>query len=152
MDPLLTVVAAPILVVVLAGIVGYAEIRRRWLVATVVGNSMLPTMRPGDRLLVRRHRPVVAVGDVVVIRSPTGAGGPGGSTARGSDPERMVKRVSGLAGDQLPDPPGGVVPPGMIAVLGDNGGYDSRIFGPLPCDLIVGVVVRSLSDTRTGGS
>jgi signal peptidase I len=145
MDPLLTVLATVTLAAVLAGIAGYVEIRRRWLVATVVGNSMLPTMRPGDRVLVRRRR-AVAVGDVVVIHSPTRAGG------GASDPTRMVKRVSGLEGDRLPDPPGGVVPPGMIAVLGDNGGYDSRTFGPLPCDLVIGVVVRSLPANRKGSS
>ena len=43
----------------------------RWGVAVVRGDSMRPTLRPGDRLLVSyRRRP--RVGDVVVARFPDG--------------------------------------------------------------------------------
>jgi nickel-type superoxide dismutase maturation protease len=42
-----------------------------WVVARVTGPSMSPTVRHGDRLLVRRVRPdAVAPGDVVLARFP----------------------------------------------------------------------------------
>jgi nickel-type superoxide dismutase maturation protease len=45
----------------------------RWVLARVTGPSMSPTVRHGDRLLVRRLRPAdpVAPGDVVLARFPT---------------------------------------------------------------------------------
>jgi nickel-type superoxide dismutase maturation protease len=44
----------------------------RWVVARVTGPSMAPTVRHGDRLLVRRRRPSdpVRPGDVVLARFP----------------------------------------------------------------------------------
>ena len=44
----------------------------RWVLARVTGPSMAPTVRAGDRLLVRRVRPGAAVhpGDVVLARFP----------------------------------------------------------------------------------
>lgn len=119
-------------------------LRRRLLVATVVGTSMLPAYRPGERVLVRRRAPGLRVGDVVVVVSPDEAGDP--------DPRLLVKRVAALAGDPLAD--GAVVPRGTVVVLGDNGGYDSREFGPLPHAQVVGVVLRRLGgrDGRRPGA
>lgn len=73
----------------------------------VDGDSMLPALRPGDRLLVvraRRPRP----GDVVTVADPRLAS------------RTMVKRV-------------GAVGAGGITVLGDNAGAstDSRTLGPV---------------------
>jgi signal peptidase I len=91
---------------------------------------MAPTLLPGDRLYVDRaayrDRPP-ARGDLVVVRDP-------------SDPRRfLVKRVSFLAGE-TPSPEYPAVPPGSIYVLGDNPSLsrDSRAFGPVPLDLVVG--------------
>lgn len=118
-------------------------LRRRLIVATVVGTSMLPAFRPGERVLVRRRAPGLRVGDVVVLVSPDSAGDPA--------PRLLVKRVAALAGDPQAD--GSVVPRDAVVVLGDNGGYDSRQFGPLPRAQVVGVVLRRLGGgTPAGGS
>lgn len=42
---------------------------RRWGVVRVVGNSMLPTLRPGDRLLVR-WAGTVRAGQLIIVRLP----------------------------------------------------------------------------------
>jgi nickel-type superoxide dismutase maturation protease len=49
-----------------------APLGTAWVVARVSGPSMAPTVRAGDRLLVRRVRPhgAVAPGDVVLARFP----------------------------------------------------------------------------------
>lgn len=73
----------------------------------VVGDSMRPTLEPGDRVLaVRGPRP--RRGDLVVVRDPR-------------FPERLVvKRVSAVG-------------PAGVEVLGDNApaSTDSRSFGPV---------------------
>jgi nickel-type superoxide dismutase maturation protease len=84
----------------------------------VSGASMLPTLRPGDRLLVARlGRP--QPGDLVVIRDPRA-------------PTRLLcKRV--VSRDAR-----------HIVVRGDNpdASTDSRAFGPVPDDWVVGRVLR----------
>ncbi len=80
-----------------------------WVLARVSGPSMSPTVRHGDRLLVRRvRRGRVAVGDVVLARFPARPG------------LLVVKRVHGLLGD------------GTVDVRGDNPLVtdDSRAYGP----------------------
>ena len=80
----------------------------------VVGDSMLPALRPGDRLLVLRGAPA-RPGHVVALADPRLAS------------RTMVKRVAGRG------------PEGVI-VLGDNAGAstDSRQFGPLAPSAIRG--------------
>jgi signal peptidase I len=41
------------------------------------------------------------------------------------------------------------VPAGTLVVLGDNphASMDSRFFGPVPADRLLGVVLRPMSDT-----
>jgi len=73
----------------------------------VEGESMSPTLAPGDRLLVVgacRVRP----GDLVAVRDPRDRG------------RTIVKRVDRVEGD-------------AVTVLGDNLGAstDSRVFGPV---------------------
>ena len=86
----------------------------------VVDESMLPTLRPGDRLLVdptayRRRLP--EVGDIVVLSDPEGK------------VRWLVKRVNRVDS---------VV--GTVEVLGDAGApaRDSRGFGPVPIRSVVG--------------
>jgi len=112
--------------------------RRRLLVVTVVGSSMEPTLLPGDRVLVRRHRRApVRVGDVLVFHEPDG--------------QRAIKRVAAIAGDAVPDtvrPVTGtdVVPPGMLVLLGDGiRSGDSRQWGFIPANRTLGVMTRKLS-------
>lgn len=109
----------------------------------VSGPSMLPTLQDKQRVLVSQaywlHGPV-RVGDVVVVK---GLG----------DTDYVIKRVYKLGG-QVVEPelqpkkaPLGVpyvVPKGMAYVLGDNreSSEDSREFGPVPLDSIIGKVVR----------
>lgn len=92
-----------------------AGVGRRWFRRVQVhGPSMLPALGDGDRLLVRVTRRV-RPGDVVVVRDP-------------ATPSRLVvKRAAELR-------------QGAVIVLGDNPSEsrDSRSFGPVRRDLIVG--------------
>ena len=86
----------------------------------VVGESMLPTLRPGDRLVVQ-YGAHVAPGALVVVRRPD------------RQSLLVVKRVRERRKS------------GWI-VIGDNPDQsnDSRDFGPVPDSLIEGVVVARL--------
>ncbi|WP_433063993.1 signal peptidase I [Dactylosporangium sp. CS-033363] len=140
-----------------------AFLRRRYLVVTVYGRSMLPSYRGGDRLLVRRTgldklRP----GSVVVFRSPdaptlaeVAAFSDDPVTGVLPDERLLIKRLAAVPGDPAPvdrvpalaalgSP---VVPPGMVVVLGDNPAvsHDSRAYGYLPATHVIGVALRRLS-------
>lgn len=143
------VVAAVLLGLLAGGALPYRPAR-------VEGDSMLPTLAPGDRVLVEGGAP--ARGDVVTAVPP------------GSDGE-VVKRVVAVAGDRValedgvlvvngvavPEPYADrhgtdgeyagplTVPPGSAYLLGDRRGtsVDSRAFGPVPVgDLLGRVVLR----------
>jgi signal peptidase I len=126
----------------------------------IPSSSMTPTLDVGDRVLVNKlsadldgiHR-----GDLVVFERPDDDDGAG--------VEDLIKRVIGMPGDTVevddstvlidgeeldepylpdgldyPDMAPVVVPDGEIFVMGDNRGSsrDSRVFGPVPEDDIVG--------------
>lgn len=159
----MTLIAAAIVVGALSGLAV-----RRWLVASarVESSSMEPTLRPGQRLVVRRLRRTerVARGDLVLVRSAEVGG-------------IVVKRAIGLPGELVAlDGLGGVcvdgeqlaepyvrpapaptlapvalpartyaVPAGSLFLLGDNrrASSDSRTWRQpyLPEDAVVGKVV-----------
>ena len=98
----------------------------------VAGESMVPALLPGDRVLVWRglgpFRPLIRVGDLVAVLDPR-------------DPDRvMVMRVGGRDGTD-------------VLVQGDNeaASTDSRHFGPVPVAAIRGrVFYRYLPEERRG--
>jgi signal peptidase I len=115
---------------------------RRLIVVTVSGGSMEPALCDGDRLLVRRASPrSLSAGRIVVLKRPPGVA---------AESPWIVKRVSALPGGCVPGT-GAVVPPGFVAVVGDNPrSHDSRQLGPLPTGSLLGVVVRRLSTQDSG--
>ncbi len=130
-----------------------------WRAALVAGPSMLPTLKPEDRLLTTRGYADLRHGDIVVFE-------PAELYDEGDD---VVKRVIGLPGDVVlvagdrvwvngqAEPtdrplrisytaPTGVevrVPPGELFLLGDNrpASFDSREMGPVPHERVKGRVV-----------
>lgn len=131
----------------------------QWLLVkpfTIHQVSMQPTLMEGDRVLINRltyHFRDPKAGDVVVFDSPL------------HENEDLVKRVVAVAGDRVAihdgylyvndvaqeepylleqhfagEEPETVVPADHVFVLGDNrnNSGDSRIFGPIPVDSIIG--------------
>jgi signal peptidase I len=144
----MTAVFAALTAAVVAG-----WLRRRHVVVTVAGDSMAPTYRDGERLLVRRRRlGGVPRGAPVLVRLPPPAADPAdaGSAGVGAAGEvLMVKRVAALPGDPVPTGvpgPDPVVPPSRLVVIGDNphGSHDSRAVGCVRSGALVGVVVRRM--------
>ena len=118
--------------------------------------SMKPTLHEGDRILLNRlvyHFRDPKSGDVVVFHSPVNAD------------EDLVKRIVAVAGDRvaihdgslyvngvaLDEPylleqsfrgeyPETTIPQGHVFVMGDNrnNSGDSRLFGPISADSIIG--------------
>lgn len=106
----------------------------------VSGGSMLPTLHTEQRILVCKALWAIGPpgkGDIVVVDTEDGF---------------IVKRVAYLAGEAVPAEdrpfdwplePNMVVPERTVYVLGDNRreSEDSRVFGPVPMDRIVGRAV-----------
>lgn len=125
----------------------------------VDGDSMEPTLRHGDRVLVTKGYDTPRRGDVVVVRA----------RPRGGGPEReFVKRVVAIEGDTVSVVRGRAVvngraeprdyetrlsesdittseievPTGTVFTLGDNRpvSYDSRFYGPASIEAVHGRV------------
>ena len=111
------------------GALGLAAVFSR---VVVSGDSMLPTLEPGDRLLVLRlgHRRGLRLGDLVTVRDP-----------RGDGPRRvLVKRVGDAEGES-------------VEVAGDNpdASTDSRSFGRVPLALVTGKVLYRYAPAERAG-
>ena len=123
MTALRTRTLVPVVVAAALGAVGL----RRLLRLEVHGQSMRPALLPGDRVLVVRTGRLRS-GDIAAVRDPR-------------EPSRIVvKRVAGPA-------------PGGWRVVGDNPARstDSRVFGVVGRDLVVGrVVYRYYPQERAG--
>lgn len=131
-------------------------LRRRRLVVVVDGESMAPTYRRGERVLVGPvPRRGFVVGDVVLIERPDGRSRWRTPPPRSFHAARpwMVKRIAAVGGDPVPPAgtsdkcePGATVPAGMLVVLGDNraDSRDSRSIGFVPVVRVTGVVRRRL--------
>jgi signal peptidase I len=132
-------------------------LRYRFVVIDVAGDSMEPTYRAGDQVLVRRSGAGgLRDGDVVVVEVPARSGR--WSDPPSSQPVRrrtwMIKRVAARPGDPVPATAadsagltaGAPVPPGFLVVLGDNveASFDSRTAGLVPVGHLLGVVVRRM--------
>ncbi|MCA2213523.1 S26 family signal peptidase [Jidongwangia harbinensis] len=145
------VLTGAVLAVVLGGL---QWLRLRRLVVTVQGLSMAPTYRPGDRVLVRRLRHSrVRTGQVVVVDLPDRIRPipPGVGAAESLRQRRVIKRVAAMSGEPVPATAGidlASVPPGHMLLLGDNplASGDSRQYGPVPVDAVVGIVIRPMRD------
>jgi signal peptidase I len=116
-------------------------LRHRFVSVLVEGDSMAPTLRAGQRVLVRRTR-AAHRGQVIVLASPLGTG----------SPPWLIKRVAAAPGDPVPrdtvpalrDASERWVPTDQLVLLGDNpaASYDSRRAGYFTAGTVLGVVVR----------
>ncbi|WP_329492826.1 S26 family signal peptidase [Kitasatospora herbaricolor] len=145
-------------------------LRDRVLAVTVTGPSMEPGLRDGDRVLVvRRRARRLRRGQVVVLGPRAAPPVVLGAARAGSLPvpeerlgpaQLLIKRIAAAPGDLVPAalaatlrcPPGSTVPPDRFLVLGDNGprSVDSRHFGYVTREQVVGVAVRPLRPAMTG--
>jgi signal peptidase I len=109
------------------------------LFVNVSGPSMQPTLEPGDRVLALRRRMArpLRVGDIVVLKA---------------DGRNLIKRLAAMGGMPVPGEAGRTVPAGSLWLLGDGQeSFDSRHFGAVDDDDVIGLVVRRLwSDPRQG--
>jgi signal peptidase I len=118
-----------------AGCLTLAWARRKLIVITVVGDSMAPAYRSGQRLLVRRGG--YRAGEAVVFRAPP---------QRVHDVQWLVKRAVAVAGDPVPADlreraAATVVPAGQLLVRSDApDGLDSRQLGLIDDRDVLGVV------------
>jgi signal peptidase I len=140
-------IVAGALVTVAAGL---TLARQRYLVVTVRGRSMEPTLRDGERVLVRR-RPVSRIprDEIIVMASASAA------PSEPGDGRYRIKRIVARPRDPVPTalandlglPQGATVPENGILVLGDNSqhSHDSRQGGFYSRDQVIGVVLRKIA-------
>jgi signal peptidase I len=128
---------------------GVIMLRRRYLVVRVNGESMIPSLRPGDRVLVRRASlRGLRAGTIILIRAWPGSGL--SRVGGGRQPDAvpwLIKRLASGPGEPVPAVARAgcgnvhVVPAGKAVVLSDNlSGADSRTWGFASADQVVGYV------------
>lgn len=140
-------------------------IRLTLVVVTIEHMSMSPVLEHGDRVLVFRHWPAKwpRKGHIVLVYpSPSSSRTP--RLPSKTDLTPVIKRVVGLPGETLTQyfvsrrkdstkpaladvyPPWHV-PPEHVFVCGDNftNSVDSRVWGPLPIQNLLGLVVMKLT-------
>jgi signal peptidase I len=158
----------PILAILLVGLIALI-IRSSFYVVNVTGVSMVPTFTHGDRILVLRWFPSrwMRYGQIVVTRLPASdllreVVGDEQYRIMCTRETLQIKRVVGLSGDslvtKLSDLPPEIHPmlkhyhdadgrrvwllsPGSVFVQGDAPGLDSAVYGSVPADHIVGLVL-----------
>ena len=118
--------AVSVLVALAAALAGLERV-------VVEGTSMVPTLEPGDRLVVMRlpRRCRLRKGRVVAVRDPR-------------RPDRVLaKRVASVDGQRE----------SHVVVAGDNPGAstDSRMFGPVPRRSVVGICVYRYAPADRAG-
>jgi signal peptidase I len=120
-----------------AVVCGLVVVRRSFTLVHVVGQSMMPTFRDGERVLARRLPGEAArPRDIVAFVPPPGH-------HHLADLVYRIKRVVAVAGEPSPSwlDPGQRVPPGKLVVLGDNpNSEDSRRYGYVDTAAVVAVV------------
>jgi signal peptidase I len=160
------------LLVSLVGAIGLA--RACLVVVTIRNESMQPTLRDGDQVLVIRHWPSrwLHRGQIVIVW-PGALPGHGPEAFR--EPESFVERIFGLPGDtyavyadqadryfleserlcdgldwRLVRP----IPDQHLFVYGDNPltSLDSRTWGPIPFESVLGLVVLKVGRRRDAHS
>lgn len=128
-----------------------AGVRTCLIVVTIQGQSMLPALNEGDRVLALRHfmRSWIRTGRIVLV-NPSGEGW--GEQAR---PVLQIKRVVALEGERAASLAGEAcqIPPCHLFVCGDNRQHsiDSRIWGPLPLQSVIGLLLLKLPRPRSPG-
>jgi signal peptidase I len=134
-----------VLAVLAGGLLGYVIVRPR--LVRVSANSMAPTLRSGDYVLVSGDVGTIARGDVIAFRNPSDPSHSHLSRVIALPGERVAiaggtVRIDGRALDEpyvAPDDHAGqdyepiVVPEDRYFVMGDNrrNAMDSRVFGPI---------------------
>ncbi|MEH0447706.1 MULTISPECIES: S26 family signal peptidase [unclassified Streptomyces] len=133
-------------------------IRRNITIVRVLGPSMSPTYRDGEKVITRRVRTSkLRTGDVAVLNTVTGHRVSPGAAATHLP---VIKRVAALPGDMVPEDirfaawgtrqVPRTVPAGLLLVLGDNreSSIDSRSYGFLSLNAVEGKVMRKLREER----
>ncbi len=135
-------------------VVLYLAARRAFVVVQVRGDSMVPTLKAHDRVLVSRimsNR--LRIGSIIVLRSPLDplprARWPFAPPL--SQTPWVIKRIAALPGDIIPARMRAAtgkareVPPGKLLVTADNAaGHDSRQWGFIASQLVLGHVIKTL--------
>ncbi|WP_020525514.1 S26 family signal peptidase [Catelliglobosispora koreensis] len=122
-------------------VIVFAGLRTRlspWLIAKIDGNSMYPALCHGERILVRRRdASSLRTGQIVLVSQPTLTEAGDWTWPPADSPVKqrklMVKRIAMMRGQS-------------VELLGDNvnASTDSREFGLVDVEQIVGVYVRRL--------
>jgi signal peptidase I len=128
----------------------------------IPSESMVPTLGVGDRVIVNKLSEGTGRGDLIVFAKPEGEGGSvqdlikrviglPGETVSARDNQLFIDRNDGEGPVALDEPylpegtvtndfQGTAIPDGQLFVMGDNrdDSRDSRFFGPIPEDEVVG--------------